>query len=102
VKNPLTRHHRYLNMAQERQLRAKRIITRLAALSHRERQVATLVCDGLSNKMIARKLGISEGTVKIHLHNIYTNVGISSRNVLAAALALSRGGRSSARRSEDR
>jgi DNA-binding NarL/FixJ family response regulator len=76
----------------------KKIITWLSALSHRERQVATLVCDGLSNKMIARKLGMSEGTVKIHLHNIYTKVGISSRNVLAAALALSR----SARRSEDR
>jgi two-component system, NarL family, nitrate/nitrite response regulator NarL len=76
----------------------KRIITWLSALSHRERQVATLVGDELSNKMIARKLGMSEGTVKIHLHNIYTKVGISSRKVLAEALALSR----SARRPEDR
>jgi DNA-binding NarL/FixJ family response regulator len=68
----------------------KKIIARLSALSKRERQVTTLVCDGLSNKMIARKLGVGEGTVKIHLHNIYRKLGISSRNALAAALTLSR------------
>jgi DNA-binding NarL/FixJ family response regulator len=68
----------------------KKIIARLSALSKRERQVTTLVCDGLSNKMIARKLGVGEGTVKIHLHNIYRKLGINSRNALAAALTLSR------------
>jgi DNA-binding CsgD family transcriptional regulator len=67
----------------------KKIIARLSALSNRERQVTTLVCDGLSNKMIAQKLGVREGTVKIHLHNIYKKLGISSRNALAASLALS-------------
>jgi DNA-binding NarL/FixJ family response regulator len=68
----------------------KKIIARLSALSKRERQVTTLVCDGLSNKMIARKLGVGEGTVKIHLHNIYRKLGINSRNALAVALTLSR------------
>jgi DNA-binding NarL/FixJ family response regulator len=72
----------------------KKIIARLSALSNRERQVTTLVCDGLSNKTIARTLGVSEGTVKIHLHSIYKKLGISSRAALVAALALSRGDRS--------
>jgi ATP/maltotriose-dependent transcriptional regulator MalT len=68
----------------------KKIIARLSALSNREWQVTTLVCDGLSNKTIARTLGVSEGTVKIHLHNIYRKLGINSRNALAVALTLSR------------
>ena len=72
----------------------KKIIARLSALSNRERQVTTLVCDGLSNKTIARTLGVSEGTVKIHLHSVYKKLGISGRAALVAALALSRGDRS--------
>jgi DNA-binding NarL/FixJ family response regulator len=67
----------------------KKIITRLSALSHREQQVTTLICDGLSNKMIAYKLGVTEGTVKARLHNIYKKLGISSRSVLGAALVRS-------------
>jgi DNA-binding NarL/FixJ family response regulator len=72
----------------------KKIVERLSALSDRERQVTTLVGDGLSNKMIARTLGVSEGTVKAHLYNIYKKLGISSRSVLAVALTLSRRDRS--------
>jgi RNA polymerase sigma factor (sigma-70 family) len=72
----------------------KKIVERLSALSNRERQVTTLVCDGLSNKTIARTLGVSEGTVKVHLYSIYKKLGISSRAALVAALALSRGDRS--------
>ena len=52
-------------------------------LTSREREVATLVAKGLSNKEIARHLKASEGTVKIHLHNIYTKLGIKNRTVLA-------------------
>jgi two-component system nitrate/nitrite response regulator NarL len=54
-------------------------------LTDRQRQVATLVCDGLSNKMIARKLGVSEGTVKVHLHAIYIKLNICSRTQVAIA-----------------
>jgi DNA-binding NarL/FixJ family response regulator len=56
-------------------------------LTDRQQQVATLVCDGLSNKMIARKLGVSEGTVKLHLYAIYGKLNIRSRTKLAIALA---------------
>jgi DNA-binding NarL/FixJ family response regulator len=37
--------------------------------------------------MIARKLGVSEGTVKVHLHAIYRKLDIRSRAKLAIALA---------------
>jgi DNA-binding NarL/FixJ family response regulator len=52
-------------------------------LTPREWEVATLVAKGLSNKEIARHLNASEGTVKIHLHNIYTKLGVKNRTVLA-------------------
>ena len=55
----------------------------LECLSPRERMIATLVADGLSNKEVARRLGITEGTVKLHLHNIYEKTGVSNRTSLA-------------------
>ena len=48
-------------------------------LTPRERQVAFLVTRGLSNKDVARELGLSEGTVKIHLHNIFQKLGAKNR-----------------------
>lgn len=56
------------------------------ALSEREQQVATLVCEGLSNKLIARKLDVVEGTIKAHLHAIYRKLGVQSRIELLDAL----------------
>ena len=44
-------------------------------LTAREYEIAGLVAQGLSNKHIARALAISEGTVKIHLHNMYEKLG---------------------------
>jgi DNA-binding NarL/FixJ family response regulator len=52
-------------------------------LTSREWEVAMLVAKGSSNKEIARQLNASEGTVKIHLHNVYTKLGIKNRTVLA-------------------
>jgi two-component system nitrate/nitrite response regulator NarL len=56
-------------------------------LTDRQQEVATLVCGGLSNKMIARKLGLSEGTIKVHLHAIYERLDVLSRIELVIALA---------------
>jgi two-component system nitrate/nitrite response regulator NarL len=52
-------------------------------LTAREREIAMLTARGLSNKHIARAANISEGTVKIHLYNIYQKLGISNRTELA-------------------
>jgi DNA-binding NarL/FixJ family response regulator len=54
-----------------------------SVLSAREREIATLVAQGLSNKEISRKTGISDGTVKIHLHNVYRKLNVANRTALA-------------------
>lgn len=50
-----------------------------ALLTPREIEVVGMVAKGLSNKEIGAKLFIAEGTVKIHLHNIYEKLGIGRR-----------------------
>jgi two-component system, NarL family, nitrate/nitrite response regulator NarL len=52
-------------------------------LTRREQDVAQLVARGNRNKEIARMLDISEGTVKMHLHNLYDKLNVSSRTELA-------------------
>jgi two-component system nitrate/nitrite response regulator NarL len=54
-------------------------VKRLTTLTDRQNEVATLVCDGLSNKIIARKLGVCEGTVKNHLYVIFQKLDVGSR-----------------------
>ena len=60
----------------------------VAMLTDREREIMRLVSEGLSNKAIARRLNISQGTIKVHLHHIYQKLEIDNRTVLAA-LAIS-------------
>lgn len=45
----------------------------------RELEIVRLVANGLQNKEIATSLGLTEGTVKLHLHNIYQKLGVSNR-----------------------
>ncbi|MGF7163657.1 DNA-binding NarL/FixJ family response regulator [Rhodoligotrophos appendicifer] len=54
------------------------------SLTSREIQIAELIAEGHPNKVIARKLQVSEGTVKIHLHNIYQKLHMDNRTTLAA------------------
>lgn len=61
----------------------------LTQLTDRERQIMRLVSEGLSNKEIGRRLNITDGTIKVHLHHIFQKLDISNRTVLAA-LAISR------------
>lgn len=57
----------------------------LRSLSRRERQVAAHICRGETNKLIARKLGISEGTVKQHANAIFAKLGVRSRYELVGS-----------------
>jgi DNA-binding NarL/FixJ family response regulator len=52
-------------------------------LTDREREVLLLVRGGLANKQIARKLGISERTVKAHLTNVFQRLGVTDRTQAA-------------------
>ena len=60
----------------------------LTMLTDRERQIMRLVSEGLSNKEIGRRLNITDGTIKVHLHHIFQKLEITNRTVLAA-LAIS-------------
>jgi DNA-binding NarL/FixJ family response regulator len=51
-------------------------------LTSREREIALLAMSGMTNKAIACELNLCEGTVKIHLHNIFQKLGIKSRTAL--------------------
>jgi two-component system nitrate/nitrite response regulator NarL len=57
-------------------------------LTEREQQVLKMIAGGNSNKMIGRKLGITEGTVKVHVKNLLHKLGLRSR-VEAAVWAMS-------------
>ena len=52
-------------------------------LTERERDVLVLLVSGLSNKQIARRLGIAEKTVKAHLSNIFRSIGVADRTQAA-------------------
>ncbi|MDA9435441.1 LuxR C-terminal-related transcriptional regulator [Bradyrhizobium sp. CCBAU 51627] len=73
----------------------------LTGLTDRERQIMRLVSEGLSNKEIGRRLNIADGTIKVHLHNIFQKLEISNRTVLAA-LAISQQDRATGPREKDR
>ncbi len=52
-------------------------------LTDREREVLQLVASGLANKQIARRLGISEKTVKGHLTHVFQAIGVTDRTQAA-------------------
>jgi DNA-binding NarL/FixJ family response regulator len=61
----------------------------LRMLSERQRQVFALLARGLSNKMIARELNVTEGTVKTHVATIFDVLNVHNRvSAIAKARAL--------------
>jgi two-component system, NarL family, nitrate/nitrite response regulator NarL len=67
------------------------LLTREAALRElaevltaREVQVVQMVVSGARTRAIAERLGVSEGTIKVHLHHIYEKLNVSSRDELIA------------------
>jgi DNA-binding CsgD family transcriptional regulator/tetratricopeptide (TPR) repeat protein len=63
-----------------------------ATMTGRELQIAEMVGQGLTNRLIARRLHISEKTVEMHLSNVFAKLGLSGRAAVAAFVA-QRGGR---------
>ena len=55
------------------------LLTPIQALTPREIEVLGMLAEGLGNKTIARRLGISEHTVKFHVSSIFTKLNVSSR-----------------------
>jgi DNA-binding NarL/FixJ family response regulator len=64
-------------------LGARRAAAPAAELSDREREVLLLVAEGLPNKLIARRLDISEKTVKAHLTSVFRQIGVTDRTQAA-------------------
>lgn len=60
-------------------LSAQRTPGPLDALTEREREVLSLVAEGLPNKQIARRLEITEKTVKAHLTSVFRAIGVNDR-----------------------
>jgi len=64
-------------------LSARRTPNAAATLSARELEVLAMVGEGLPNKLIARRLAISEKTVKAHLTSVYRQIGVTDRTQAA-------------------
>ena len=64
-------------------LSARSLGSQATTMSAREEQVLRLVVDGLANKQIARRLDISERTVKAHLTNVFQRIGVRDRTQAA-------------------
>jgi two-component system nitrate/nitrite response regulator NarL len=78
-----------IDAALERETGRRLMGTRITeSLTVREREVMLLVSEGLSNKHVGRRLKLTEGTVKMHLHNIYQKFGVANRTALTV-LAIS-------------
>ena len=73
-----------------------------STLSAREREVYNLLCEGLSNAEIARRLYISPSTVKAHVHHVFDKLGgVRSRSALALDAARRRYATSAAAATDD-
>ncbi len=74
---------RSFSQAMEHLLRREAGVQRVAGrLSNRELQVVRLCAQGVSNAEIAKKLSLTEGTVKSHLHKAYGKLGVQGRSDL--------------------
>lgn len=60
-------------------------VNQLAELTARERQILSLVAQGLQNKLIADRMSLSEHTVKVHVHNLMSKLNVTNRTQAAAA-----------------
>jgi len=76
--------------AGERSRRERRAVSPRPHLTHREREVLELIATGAPGRMIARRLGISENTVRTHSQSILVKLQVHSR-LEAATFAIRNG-----------
>ena len=57
------------------------------SLNERERQIVSYLAEGASNKLIGRRLGITENTVKFHLKKVFFKLDVSSRRAAVAKIS---------------
>ena len=74
VERAIARHNAALNMKQMRDF----VLSRIATLTPRERQVFELIIRGKSNKAVANALGPTERTIKAHRHNVMAKMQVRS------------------------
>lgn len=55
-------------------------------LTARETEIASMIAAGMTNKVIAKHLNLTEGTVKVHVHHMFKVLGLKSRREVADAL----------------
>ena len=82
------------------ELQEKKAENPFSALTPREYEILTLLAEGQSNKVIARNLGISDGTVKLHVKAILRKLNVSSR-ITAAVMAVEHGIRAKKKDEDD-
>jgi len=63
---------------------------KILRVTRREQEIIDYICQGLGNREIARRLGLSEHSVKSHLNRIFTKLSISSRSKLMTLALKSR------------
>ena len=71
----------------QRTAEAKQRASQAPSLTPRERDLVDLVRQGMRNRDIATRLGVTEGTVKVYLHGIFDKVGVENRTELAMRAA---------------
>jgi two-component system nitrate/nitrite response regulator NarL len=76
----LSTKNKYLPPARDTQWLESRPHNLQSRLTQRERQIARLLSEGLSNKQIARNLSIEVSTVKNHVHNVLVKLDVKSRS----------------------
>ena len=62
------------------------LLARISALTPQQLRVLMMLSEGLPNKLIAFKLGVSEATIKAHVSQILTKLGVDSRTQAVIAI----------------
>lgn len=80
---PLLTHSLFSHVVEHALKRGKRELKNAVRMTKREREIISLIAEGLSNKDIARRLNVATYTVKSHVHNVLEKLALHSRLQIA-------------------